>query len=197
MKKFFLTAGILMVTVMTATYAQDNMNNTDANDVKSPATNAVNEIQKEGAETNQQAVSIFTRNQFASDFPDATNIRFEKKNEFDEVDYTQKGRKTTAYYDNNSELLGTLRHRSVRDLPADAQTEIVNRYPDYTVVRVVRFNANSDNESYIDNISDLPFYGASSENSSNYFVELKNNDNKAIVLMVGLSGEVSFFTTMK
>ena len=185
-----------MVTAITATYAQYNADDNDANGVKSAYANILNEIQKEGTETNQNAVSVFTRNQFASDFPDATNIRFEKTNDFDEVNYSQKGSKTAAYYDNNSELLGTLRNRSFHDLPADAQTEIVNRYPGYTVVSVVRFKANSDNESYMDNYSELPFYGYSSGESSHYFVELKN-DNKTIVLMVRLSGEVSFFTTMK
>jgi len=196
MKKLILATGILMVTAITATYAQESMNDNNSNEATPASANTLNEIQKEGVSTNQNAVGVFTRNQFASDFPGATNIRFEKKNDFDEVNYSQKGRKTTAYYDNNNELLGTLRNRSFHDLPADAQTEIVNRYPGYTVVRVVRFNANIDNESYIDSNTDLFFYGDSSEDSSSYFVELKN-DNKAIVLMVGLSGEVSFFTTMK
>jgi hypothetical protein len=181
MKKIFLTTGILMITAITATYAQDNMSNNDADGVNSANANSLNEILKEGAVTNQDAVSVFTRNQFASDFPDATNIRFEKTNEFDEVNYSQKGRKTTAYYDNNGELLGTLRNRSFHDLASDAQTEIVKKYPGYTVVSVVRFNANDD---------------ISSMENSHYFVEIKNN-NKTIVLMVDLSGEVSFFTTMK
>jgi hypothetical protein len=196
MKKIILTTGILMVTAITATYAQYNADDNDPNGVKSANTNTLNEIQKEGAETNQDAVSVFTRNQFASDVPDATNIRFEKKNDFDEVNFSQKGRNTTAYYDNNSELIGIIRNGSIHDLPGDAQSVIENKYPGYTVVSVVRFNANGDNESYIDNNSELPFYGYSSGDSSHYFVELKNG-NKAIVVMVGLSGEVSFFTTMK
>jgi hypothetical protein len=181
MKRYFLTTIILMVTAITATYAQYNADDNDANGVKAANMNTLDEIQKEGAETNEDAVSVFTRNQFASDVPDATNIRFEKKNDFDEVNYNQKGRKTTAYYDNNSELIGILRDGSIHDLPGDAQSEIENRYPGYTVVSIVRFNANGDN--------------LSGENS-HYFVELKG-ENKAIVLMVGLSGEVSFFTTMK
>src|SRR5450755_3337015 len=196
MKKLILATGILMVTAITATYAQESMNDNNSNEAKPASANTLNEIQKEGVSTNQNAVSVFTRNQFASDFPDATNIHFEKTNDFDEVNYSQKGRKTTAYYDNNNELLGTLRNRSLRDLPANAQKEIAGEYPKYTVVRVVRFNANSDNESYIENNSELPFYKDSPENSSHYFVELKNG-NKTIVLMVGLSGGVSFFTTMK
>jgi hypothetical protein len=197
MKKFFLTTGILMVTAITASYAQDNINDDNTIEVKSAITKTMAEIQKEGAETNKTAVGAFTVDQFAYDFPDVTNIQFGRTKDYDEVTYTQNGTNNTAYYDDNSELIGTIRNWSVQDLPADAQTEIAGRYPGYTVVRVVRFNANSDNELYSVNNSELPFYEDSSENSSNYFVELKNNDNKAIVLMVGLSGEVSFFTTMK
>jgi hypothetical protein len=196
MKKFFLTTGILMVTAITATYAQYNSDDDNANEAKSTITKTMTEIQKEGAETNQNGVSAFTVNQFASDFQDVTDIHFDRVKDHDVITYTQNGSMNTAYYDDNSELVGTIRNRSVQDLPAAAQKEIADRYPGYTVVRVVRFNANSDNETYIDNNSDLPFYDDSSENSSNYFVEL-NNDNKAIVLMVGLSGEVSFFSTMK
>jgi hypothetical protein len=196
MKKFFLTTGILMVMAITATYAQDNLNDNDANELKSVRTNTQIEIQKEGTETNQNAVSVFTVNQFAYDFPDVTNIHFDKTKDYVAVTYSQNGRSSTAYYDDNSELMGTMRNRSIQDLPAAAQKEIADRYPGYSVARIVRFNANSDNETYIDNNSELPFYDDSSENNSNYFVEL-NNDKKAIVLIVGLSGEVSFFSTMK
>src|ERR1700748_2646952 len=161
MKKFLLVTGILMVTAITATYAQDNIDNDNANEAKPTITKTMAEIQKEGAETNQNAVSAFTVNQFAYDFPDVTNIHFARANDHDVITYTQNGRDITAYYDDNSELLGTIRMRSVQDLPAGAEKEIADRYPDYTVVRVVRFNANSDNESYIGNNSELPFYGVS------------------------------------
>jgi hypothetical protein len=197
MKKFFLTTGILMVLAITATYAQDIIDDNNTDDVKSAITKTMIEIQKEGTETNQNAVSAATVSQFATDFPEVTNIHFDRMKGHDVVTYTQNGTNNTAYYDENSNLMGTIHSRSIQDLPADALTEIANRYPSYTVMKVVKFNANSDNEAYIDSNSELPFYGDSSENSSNYFVELKNNDSKAIVLMVGLSGEVSFFRTMK
>jgi hypothetical protein len=196
MKKFFLTTGILMVTAITATYAQENIADDNATEVQSTITKTMSEIQKEGSETNQDGVNAFTVSQFAYDFPDVTNIHFARKNDYDQVTYTENGKSNTAFYDVNSELIGTIHNRSMQDLPASAQKEIADRYPDYKVVRVVRFNANSGNDSYINNNSELPFYGDSPENSSNYFVEL-NNDNKAIVLMVGLFGEVSFYSNMK
>src|ERR1700682_3476731 len=183
MKKFFLVTGSLMVTTMSATYAQYNIDDNDVKEVKSINMESPNKIQKEGSEENQYAVSEFTRNQFASDFPDATNIRFEKTKFFDEVNYTQKGKKLTAFYDYNSQLVGTIRKRSFRDLPVEAQAKIVDKYPNYTVVRVLKYKVNIDNDSYIDNnSSEMSLYGNSFENNSNYFVELKNNSN-AIVLM--------------
>jgi hypothetical protein len=196
MKKFFLVTGILIATSMTATYAQYNIDDINVQEEKSINTNTQDEIQKEGRETNQNAVSEFTENQFASDFPNATNIRFENAGEFNEVYFKQNGRKTTAYYDLSNELVGTIRNRSFFDLPIDAQMKIVDKYPNSTVVKVIQFKVNSDNESYIDNNMYLPLYGNSFEKISNYFVELKK-DNKAIVLEVDLSGEVSFFTTIK
>jgi hypothetical protein len=196
MKKFFLVTGILIATTITATYAQYNIDDINVQEEKSINTNTLDEIQKEGRETNQNAVSEFTENQFSSDFPNATNIRFENAGDFNEVYFKQNGRKTTAYYDLNNQLVGTIRNRSFFDLPLDAQMKIVDKYPNSTVVKVIQFKVNSDNESYIDNNMYLPLYGNSFEKISNYFVELKK-DNKAIVLEVDLSGEVSFFTTIK
>src|SRR5712675_2385479 len=175
MKKFFLATGILMVTAMTGIYAQDNVSDNK----------------------NQSAVSDFTRNQFSLDFPNATDVRFVKTKDYDEVSYTKKGRQFTAYYDYNSQLAGTIRQRSFGDLPVDAQKKITDNYPNYTVVKIVKYKVNSDNETFIDNdATDTRLLGDPSENNSNYFVELKNGD-KAIVLMVDLSGEVSYFTALK
>jgi hypothetical protein len=196
MKKIFLVTGVLIATAINATNAQFYIDDDNVKVMKSIITETQNEIQKEGGGKNQTVVSESTKSQFASDFPDATNISFEKTKDFDEVSYSQKGGIMTAYYDINNQLVGTIRNRSFSDLPVDAQTKILHRYPNYTVVKVLRFNVNSDNESYFDNSTYLTLYGNSFEASSNYFVELKN-DNIAIVLEVDLSGEVSFFTTMK
>src|ERR1700730_7843435 len=108
MKKFFLATGILMVTAITGSYAQYNIDDDNANEVKPTITKTMTEIQKEGAETNQNAVSAFTVNQFAYDFPDVTNIHFDRMKDYNVITYIQNGRNNTAYYDNNSELLGTL-----------------------------------------------------------------------------------------
>ena len=185
-----------MVTAVTVTYAQYNIDDINVKAVRSINIDNPNEIQKEGIEKNQNAVSVFTENQFASDFPDATNIRFKKTKDFDEVSYTQKGVRMTAYYDFNNQLVGTLHTGSFSDLPVSAQTNVILQYPNYTVAKVLKFDANNDNESFFDNNTYLTLYGTSFDTSSDYFVELKNH-SKAIVLEVGLSGEFRYFTTIK
>ncbi|HEV3222040.1 MAG TPA: hypothetical protein VGZ90_04140 [Puia sp.] len=181
MKKIFLVTGILIATTFTSIYAQGNI---DDNNVK------------EGGEKNQNAVSEYTQNQFVSDFPNATDIHFEKTKGFDKVYFGQNGKETTAYYDYNNQLVGTISKGSFHDLTSDAQAKILDKYPNYSVEEVLLLKMNSDNESYNENNTDLTLYGNSFEKASNYFVELKN-DNNEIVLEVGLSSEVSFFKTIK
>jgi hypothetical protein len=180
MKKFFLITGIVIASSITATYAQYN---DEANTVK------------EGKEINQDAVSESTKNQFAADFTNASNISFEKAKDFDKVNFNRDGSQATAYYDHNNQLVGTTVRESFHDLPAIAQNKILDKYKDYTVKEVLEFKANSDNTSYYDNYTYMTLYGNSFDKSNNYFVELKS-DHNAIVLEVDLSGEVSYFTTI-
>jgi hypothetical protein len=196
MKKIFLVTGIAVATTFTVTFAQDNIDENSAKVVKSVITDQSNEIQKEGGESNQNTVSESTKNQFTADFPDATNIRFERTKDFDEVSYSQSNRDLTAYYDFNDQLVGTIHYISFRDLPVNAQVKISDKYPNYKVVKALRFDVNSDNESYLENYTYMTLYGNSFEATSNYFVELKN-ESKGIVLKAELSGEVSFFTAIR
>jgi hypothetical protein len=181
MKKIFLVTGIAVVSTFTTAFAQYNTDDNNA---------------KEGREINQDPVSESVKNQFTSDFPNTSNIRFEKTKDFEKVNFNQNGSQTTAYYDYNNQLVGTTVKESFHDLPAGAQIKILDKYRDYTVADVLKFNVNSDNVSYYDNETYMTLYGNSFDKSNNYFVELKG-DHDAIVLEVDLSGEVSHFTTIK
>jgi hypothetical protein len=181
MKKIFLVMGIVIATTFTSAFAQYNTDDNNA---------------KEGREINQGAVNKSMKNHFTSDFPNASNISFEKTKDFDKVNFNQASSQATAYYDHNNELVGTTVKVSFQDLPAVAQIRILDKYRDYSVTDVLKFNVNSDNESYSDNDTYMTLYGNSFDKSNNYFVELKG-DNNAIVLEVDLSGEVSHFTTIK
>jgi hypothetical protein len=181
MKKIFLVTGVFMVTAITATYAQYSM------DDNSP---------KEEREINQDAVSKSMKSQFTTDFPNSSNISFERIKDLEKVDFNQDGSQKTAYYDLDNQLVGTTIHESFHDLPSVAQIKILDKYKDYTVKDVLEFKVNSNNESYYDNDTYRNLYDNSFDNSNNYFVELKS-ENNAIVLEVGLSGEVSYFTAIK
>ena len=165
MKKIFLAAGISLVTA-TVTFAQDN-NDRD-----------------------NTSVSPVVKSQFSTDFPNAMNIDFESKKNFNEVSFMQDNEKISAYYDYNDQLIGTVEKKAFSDLPGDAQKEILKKYSDYTIAGVVKFN---DNES--DHL-EMILYGTPLHDEDNYFVELKN-DSSAIVVKVDLSGGVEFLTTMK
>ncbi|HXB45742.1 MAG TPA: hypothetical protein VNV85_16860 [Puia sp.] len=165
MKKIFLAAGLSLATV-TVTFAQGN------NDSDNPD------------------VSSFTKSQFATDFPDATNVHFANEKNFSEVSFTQEKEKISAYYDDRNQLVGTIQKKAFDDLPENAKKNIQKNYAGYTILDVVKFN---DNES---DGTELIQYGTSLDDGDNYFVELKK-DSKAIVVKVSLTGGVEFWTTMK
>ncbi|MEJ0082234.1 MAG: hypothetical protein WDM78_15105 [Puia sp.] len=95
----------------------------------------------------------------------------------------------TAYYDGNSELVGTISNVSVADLPAHALQDINKKYKGYTIGNVVFYDDNESNES------DMMYYGQRFDDEDKYFVELQN-DKEKIVVQVNSVGEVSFFRTL-
>src|SRR5271154_2200311 len=165
MKKIFLAVGIFLLTAA-VTFAQKN-NDSD-----------------------NTAVNPLIKSQFETDFPNAMNVDFESKKNFDEVSFMQDKEKISAYYDYNDQLIGTVEKKAFSDLPANAQKEILKKYPDFTITGVIKFN---DNES--DHI-DMILYGTPLHDGDNYFVELKN-DISVIVVKVDLSGGINFLTTIK
>jgi hypothetical protein len=165
MKKILLVAGTLLIPAM-ATFAQEY-----TRDYASEADPMI-------------------KSQVTADFPDAKNIQFARVKDLNEVSFIQDKKKMNAYYDDGDQLVGTIQKESVADLPVNAQKEIQNKYPGYTIANVVKFD---DNES---DDSEMLLYGISLDDADNYFVELKN-DSKAIAVKVDLSGGVNFFSTIK
>jgi len=189
MKKIFLAAGVLFTTT-TATLAQNMNDRDDATAMTMMPKDSRSATRRETRMKNETSVSDLTRNQFASDFPDAANVHFIATANFDEVSFTKGRKQFRAYYDYENQLVGTTQKKAFSDLPQNAQKEILAKYADYTVAGVIKFDDNQTNET------DMIMYGSSFNNADNYFVELRK-DIKAIVLQVDLEGDVSFFTTMK
>jgi hypothetical protein len=102
--------------------------------------------------------------------------------------YWMNGRAFTAFYDNESKLVGTTTTRDLSDLPASARMRITKKYLSrgYTPVRTILFD---DNEY---SGTDMWMYGELLADADMYFVELKKA-GKAMVLKVSMNGNVAFF----
>jgi hypothetical protein len=134
----------------------------------------------------KKEVSYQTREAFYQDFGNVPVSEWKRTSNYDEVTFTSDGQPMTAYYDYNSELIGTTQDKTFQDLPAKAQKFIHKKYDGYTTDAVVYFD---DNEI---NTTDMMLYGTAFNDEDNYFVEL-TKDNKTIVLQVTMNGEVEMF----
>ncbi|WP_428229911.1 hypothetical protein [Flavobacterium sp.] len=140
---------------------------------------------------NGNDVSNLSKNQFSIDFgKTAKDPKWQRMTNFDEVTFTNNGKKITAFYDEDSKLVGTTQEKNFTDIPAKAQTEITKKYKDYQKGIVLLFDDNEDNDT------DMVIYGQQFDDEDSYFVEIKNSSKK-IVLQVSTSGEVSYFADLK
>lgn len=131
-----------------------------------------------------------TRANFYSDFGYIPISHWEITDQFDKISFMKNNVLYTAYYDSNSELVGTISSASLTDLPAPALQDIYKKYKGYTVGNVVFYDDNESNET------DMMYYGQQFDDEDKYFVELQNDKDK-IVVQVNTVGEVSFFRTLK
>lgn len=127
---------------------------------------------------------------FMGDFPDASNISWEREKFFDVASFTLNGVAEKAYYDINSELVGTIVQKSFSDLPLPAQKDINKHYAGYQKGKVIMFDDNEYNDT------DMELYGVQFEDADNYFIELKKGA-KDIVLQVTPEGGVYFFSEIR
>jgi len=148
------------------------------------------EDRKELRKLNNEEVSDLSKGEFYSDFGDMPNTQWERSDNFDEATFTKDEHVVTAFYDDNSKLVGTTSDRLFTDIPVAAQKIINEQYKDYSVADVIFFDDNEFNET------DMVLFNQQFEDADNYFVELKR-DNKKIVLEVNMEGEVSYFTRLK
>jgi hypothetical protein len=137
-----------------------------------------------------QEPSYQSREQFAQDFDQVSNVEWKRTRFFDEATFTKDEKTMTAFYDYENKLVGTTEVKAFTDLPASAQKTINKKYKDYSVQKVIMFDDNEDNDT------DMLLYGHQFDDADNYFVELQQG-NKAIIVQVDMIGDVSFFTTMQ
>lgn len=137
-------------------------------------------------------VSYKTKQQFAIDFPqvNVTNWSRSTTKIYDIATYQQNGVTLQAYYDADSKLVGTITNKTFTDLPIKAQNYINKKYAGYNKSNVILYD---DNEF---NSTDMMMYDIQFDDVDNYFVEL-TKDDKTLVLMVHMNGDVSFFKEIK
>ncbi|MBK9511912.1 MAG: hypothetical protein IPP61_01120 [Cytophagaceae bacterium] len=135
-------------------------------------------------------VSQRSKDQFAADFGQTTDVQWEIAPRMDEGTFTKDGVVTTAYYNTDNKLIGTTCVKSFMDLPMKAQNEINDNYKSYTVGDVIMFDGMDNVSSYV------TLYNQDFTNSDNYFVELRK-DNKKLVMEVNMAGDVAFFTRLR
>jgi hypothetical protein len=131
-------------------------------------------------------VNYQTIQHFKYDFPKAENVNWNRSRNFEEATYTDGGSTFTAYYDIESNLVGTITSKNYSDVPATAREYIRKHYKDYSVENVVLFDDNEDNET------DMTLYNTEFEDADNYFVVLKN-DRESIIVKADMEGAVSYF----
>ena len=194
MKKLFIIPGVLWLLAGSA-IAQDvdvsirsyaivkNQNN-----VYGPSS-SVN-MKRDLTEMELKNFSNQTRANFYSDFGYIPISNWEVTDLFDKISFMKNDVMCTAYYDANSELVGTISNAPVTDLPAHALQDINKKYKGYTIGNVVFYDDNESNET------DMMYYGQQFDDEDKYFVELQN-DKEKIVVQVNTVGEVSFFRTLK
>jgi hypothetical protein len=186
MKKIIGASAIILLLSITATgsFAQQAS--------APPATSAkaaAKEVRKEKRAARQSAVSDRSLQQFASDFPGATQLSATRPGIMDKISFRLDGVNSDAYYDQDANLIGTVTVKSVNDLPAAGLKAIAKQYKGYTIGKVILFDDNEANDT------DMILYGQQFADADNYFAELKK-DGKTIVVQITMAGEVFFFRTL-
>jgi len=148
------------------------------------------EQQLEKRELEKKEIAYQTTQHFYEDFGNLPIVKSERTSYFDEITFLKDGTAQMAFYDDASNLVGTMADKAFEDLPKDAQ-EYINRHYNYYSVKAVRFF--DDNEA---NDTNMNLYDKEFEDEDSYFVELER-DSKTMILHVTLNGTVYFFSELK
>ncbi|MBS1747824.1 MAG: hypothetical protein JST21_16795 [Bacteroidetes bacterium] len=134
-------------------------------------------------------VSNFSKQNFETRFPKATNVTWIREDYFDVASYTMNNKSMKAYYDEDSHLVGTISPSTFDKLPISARNYIGKHYKGYSPEKVIFYD---DNEA---NSTDMIMYNTQFEDMDSYFVELSNGTHE-IVLHVFKDGNVMFFKSL-
>ena len=130
------------------------------------------------------------KDSFHTDFGDVPDVKWKKGKLNDMATFSKDGKELNAFYDFNSDLIGTTQEVTFADLPPRGQKDIEKEYKDYEIQKVVFYNDNEPVET------NMFLYEEEFEHEDNYFVVLTKNTEK-IVLRVNSYGNVFYFMELK
>lgn len=181
MKKIIIAIPVILLGVLIApAYAGATANNASASAITKKKVHKP--VRKE---RNSNWDFYMAKQQFAIDFPNATNATWSQER-FAEVSFTNGNTVEKAYYDDDNNLIGTTTNVAYSTLPAKGQSAIEKDFPGYTTSKVILYKDNEDND--VDMFLDL----MPSSNQDTYFAELNKGD-KNIAVRIDLDGQVTFF----
>nr|WP_199002170.1 hypothetical protein [Flavobacterium sp. ASV13] len=195
MKKVILLLAAIManISILQAQTSQEAQVKSEIKSISKKDPNAKTEkkdLRKELHKLEGQDVSNLSKNQFATDFGNIPNVKWVRSDYFDQATFNKNGATSTAFYDSNSQLVGTTTAKKFADLPAKAQKEINDKYKGYTKGLVTFYDDNEENDT------DMLLYSTQFDDADNYFVEVSKN-GKNTVLQVTTEGAVAYFNSMK
>ncbi len=160
--------------------------------VEAPSKRALKKLQhdelkiKREAKRHPYVVDFRTREAFHTNFKNGLAAHWKNFGMYDEVVFLENSQFKTAFYNQNSELIGTSVNKKFCDLPLKGQEIISKKYNVWNIRQVIWYDDNENNVS--DPLSNLYF-----ANHDNYFIYLSKGD-KNIVLKCSLEGDMDIFT---
>jgi len=152
-------------------------------------TNHVNGNKKSQKSLKLYEPTVQTRAMFAEDFDNVPVAEWKQVDNFDEACFTQNGKRYSAFYDADNNLVATTSGATFEDLPMRAQDYIDTKYAGFVVDQVIYYDDNEFNET------DMVLFSQPFQDEDSYFAELSNGTQR-VVLHVYLNGDVSLFKAM-
>ena len=94
----------------------------------------------------EKNISPIVMETFHHSFKDAKNVTWEETNGLIRVNFMSEGKESYAYYTNEGELMVVAKQVSITELPNGLQTDLKNKYSDYTVINVYSLESDDHNE---------------------------------------------------
>lgn len=170
-------------TKLAALKSEIKMDKTMGESGKSDKRIARKELRKlEGNEVSYNSIQAFEKT-FSHIKPSSS----ERLDNFDEFNFIENGKKISAFFDADFNLVGTTQIKSFTDLPAKSRALIAEKYKGFSPSNVLYLDNNELNSTH------MILYNYEFEPADSYFVEMSNGF-KTIVLQVKKDGKVNYFT---